>query len=108
MVSISIDTVAPTLTLGDQLTAAPSNGAPPASGSSKTQRRFRGFADLSVRRRLSDACGAVAPNVRRPSLRTDLMILKKKTGGGGGGGGAKKTSGGATISDCRGASCVIQ
>lgn len=34
---------------------------------------------LSVKRRLSDACGVVAPNVRRPSIRTDLMIMRTKT-----------------------------
>jgi hypothetical protein len=28
---------------------------------------------------LSDACGVVAPNVRRPSIRTDLMIMRTKT-----------------------------
>ena len=31
---------------------------------------------VSIRRRLSDACGAVAPNARRPSIRTDLLILQ--------------------------------
>ena len=34
--------------------------------------------NLTLRRRLSDACGAVAPNVRRPSIRTDLLILQTK------------------------------
>ncbi|XP_076045999.1 uncharacterized protein LOC143028150 [Oratosquilla oratoria] len=34
---------------------------------------------LSIRRRLSEAYGIVAPNVRRPSIRTDLMILRAKT-----------------------------
>ncbi|KAK4877470.1 hypothetical protein RN001_009976 [Aquatica leii] len=34
---------------------------------------------LSVKRRLSDACGVVTPNVRRPSIRTDLMIMRAKT-----------------------------
>lgn len=34
---------------------------------------------LSVKRRLSDACGVVTPNVRRPSIRTDLMIMRTKT-----------------------------
>lgn len=34
---------------------------------------------LSIKRRLSDACGVVAPNVRRPSIRTDLMIMRTKT-----------------------------
>ncbi|KAK9709447.1 Ras family [Popillia japonica] len=37
---------------------------------------------LSVKRRLSDACGVVTPNVRRPSIRTDLMIMRTKTCGG--------------------------
>lgn len=48
---------------------------------------------LSIKRRLSDACGVVAPNVRRPSIRTDLMIMRTKTcsmgdGDGTGGGSA--------------------
>lgn len=34
---------------------------------------------LSIKRRLSDACGVVAPNTRRPSIRTDLMIMRNKT-----------------------------
>lgn len=34
---------------------------------------------LSIKRRLSDACGVVAPNVRRPSIRTDLMLMRTKT-----------------------------
>lgn len=34
---------------------------------------------ISIKRRLSDACGVVAPNVRRPSIRTDLMIMRTKT-----------------------------
>ncbi|XP_064088642.1 GTP-binding protein Rhes-like [Macrobrachium nipponense] len=38
--------------------------------------RHRG---LSIRRRLSEAYGMVAPNVRRPSIRTDLLILRAKT-----------------------------
>ncbi|KAK3851906.1 hypothetical protein Pcinc_041477 [Petrolisthes cinctipes] len=38
--------------------------------------RYRG---LSIRRRLSEAYGMVAPNVRRPSIRTDLLILRAKT-----------------------------
>lgn len=33
---------------------------------------------LSIKRKLSDACG-VAVHVRRPSIRTDLMIMKTKT-----------------------------
>ena len=31
---------------------------------------------VTIRRRLSDACGTVAPNARRPSIRTDLLILQ--------------------------------
>ncbi|XP_064618760.1 GTP-binding protein Rhes-like [Lineus longissimus] len=42
-----------------------------ASGSGSTRR-------VTIRRRLSDACGAIAPNARRPSLRTDLMALDDK------------------------------
>lgn len=33
---------------------------------------------MTLRRRLSDACGAVALDVRRPSIRTDLLIVKAK------------------------------
>ena len=33
---------------------------------------------VTIRRRLSDACGAVAPNARRPSIRTDLLILQTR------------------------------
>lgn len=33
----------------------------------------------TLKRRLSDACGVVTPNVRRPSIRTDLMIMRTKT-----------------------------
>ena len=33
---------------------------------------------MTLRRRLSDACGAVAPNVRRPSIRTDLLTMQAK------------------------------
>lgn len=35
---------------------------------------------LTLRHRLSDACGAVAPNVRRPSIRTDLLLLQTMKG----------------------------
>ncbi|XP_034940640.1 GTP-binding protein Rhes [Chelonus insularis] len=45
---------------------------PPSS-----QQKYK--ATLSIKRRLSDACGVVAPNVRRPSIRTDLMIMRTKT-----------------------------
>ena len=33
---------------------------------------------MTLRRRLSDACGAVAPNARRPSIRTDLLALQTR------------------------------
>jgi len=50
-----------------------------------------------LRRQLSDACGAVAPNVRRPSIRTDLLLLQTRTRaaatGSGGLGGFRATSG---------------
>ena len=32
-----------------------------------------------LRRQMSDACGAVAPNVRRPSIRTDLLLLQTRS-----------------------------
>ncbi|KAL8606964.1 hypothetical protein ACOMHN_041353 [Nucella lapillus] len=44
---------------------------------------------VSIRRKTSDACGAVAPDVRRPSIRTDLLMAQARTssrdedGGGG-------------------------
>ncbi|KAL0271161.1 UNVERIFIED_CONTAM: hypothetical protein PYX00_008348 [Menopon gallinae] len=48
---------------------------------------------ISIKRRLSDACGVVAPNVRRPSIRTDLMIMRTKTAHGlGGSSGTSKNS----------------
>ncbi|XP_057375856.1 GTP-binding protein Rhes-like [Daphnia carinata] len=50
--------------------------SPTAQTKKKGSRRFQG---LSIRRRMSDAYGVVALNVRRPSLHTDLMIMKKKT-----------------------------
>lgn len=34
---------------------------------------------VSVRRKMSDACGAIAPNVRRPSIRTDLLVAQTRT-----------------------------
>ncbi|XP_071106900.1 GTP-binding protein Rhes-like isoform X2 [Haliotis cracherodii] len=34
---------------------------------------------MSIRRKMSDACGAVAPNVRRPSIRTDLLVAQSRT-----------------------------
>jgi len=43
-----------------------------------------GGGSLLTRRRLSDACGAVAPNVRRPSIRTDLLLLQTRRSRAGG------------------------
>ncbi|XP_030840986.1 dexamethasone-induced Ras-related protein 1 [Strongylocentrotus purpuratus] len=34
---------------------------------------------LALRRRLSEACGMVTPNARRPSVRSDLLQLRLKT-----------------------------
>lgn len=34
---------------------------------------------LSIKRRFSDACGVVTPNARRPSIRTDLNLMRSKT-----------------------------
>lgn len=48
---------------------------PPPASSSHHSKKYT----LSVKRRLSDACGVVTPNVRRPSIRTDLMIMRAKT-----------------------------
>ena len=42
-----------------------------SSGGSGSFRR-----GVTIRRRLSDACGTVAPNARRPSIRTDLLTLQ--------------------------------
>lgn len=47
----------------------------PPSGPSHHAKKYT----LSVKRRLSDACGVVTPNARRPSIRTDLMIMRTKT-----------------------------
>ncbi|XP_055845515.1 GTP-binding protein Rhes [Episyrphus balteatus] len=47
---------------------------PPHTASNRSKK-----CTLSIKRRLSDACGVVAPNVRRPSIRTDLMIMRSKT-----------------------------
>ncbi|KAK6630785.1 hypothetical protein RUM43_013564 [Polyplax serrata] len=63
---------------------------PPSMPSPKSKK-----CTISIKRRLSDACGVVAPNVRRPSIRTDLMIMRTKTAhylGGGGSGGSSKSS----------------
>jgi len=50
------------------------SGSPIAGGSSPRSIRHR---MVSLRRRLSDACGAVAVNARRPSIRTDLLTLQQ-------------------------------
>ena len=51
-----------------------SNGGGGGGGGRSPSGSFR--KGVSIRRRLSDACGAVAPNARRPSIRTDLLILQ--------------------------------
>ncbi|XP_049779672.1 GTP-binding protein Rhes [Schistocerca cancellata] len=71
----------------------PSFGSPCALPPPAPQHRSK-KCSLSIKRRLSDACGVVAPNVRRPSIRTDLMIMRTKTcslGSSGGGGGNQST-----------------
>lgn len=45
------------------------------SGSSSSGNRK----GVSIRRKMSDACGAIAPNVRRPSIRTDLLVAQTRT-----------------------------
>ena len=52
---------------------------------------------MSIRRKTSDACGAVAPNARRPSIRTDLLVAQSRT-----------TSGTSPDDDPRDVKCVIQ
>jgi len=49
-------------------------GSPISAGNSPRSIRHR---MVSLRRRLSDACGAVAVNARRPSIRTDLLTLQQ-------------------------------
>jgi len=63
-------------------TAGPPSGPGGGSGTSPRSIRHR---MVSLRRRLSDACGAVAVNARRPSIRTDLLTLQqvRRTLGGG-------------------------
>ena len=51
-----------------------SHGSPVSGGTSPRSIRHR---MVSLRRRLSDACGAVAINARRPSIRTDLLTLQQ-------------------------------
>ena len=50
-------------------------GAPRSAGGGSG----RTGTSLLLRRQLSDACGAVAPNVRRPSIRTDLLLLQTRS-----------------------------
>ena len=73
-------------------TTRPTTPQPPRSAS----RRM-----MSLRRRLSEACGAIALNARRPSIRTDLLLLQARQDGGGrsnivgvGGGGGTSDCGG--------------
>lgn len=54
--------------------SASTHGSPVPSGNSPRSIRHR---MVSLRRRLSDACGAVAVNARRPSIRTDLLTLQQ-------------------------------
>ena len=72
-------------------------GGPSMSGSGSSPRSIR-HRMVSLRRRLSDACGAVAVNARRPSIRTDLLTLQqvRRTLGGQGASGASSTAAGAS------------
>ncbi|KAK3091409.1 hypothetical protein FSP39_019688 [Pinctada imbricata] len=45
-------------------------------GGSHSSSQRRG---MSIRRKMSDACGTIAPNVRRPSIRTDLLVAQMRT-----------------------------
>ncbi|XP_075161491.1 GTP-binding protein Rhes [Haematobia irritans] len=47
---------------------------PPHSSAGATKKNA-----LSIKRRFSDACGVVTPNARRPSIRTDLNLMRSKT-----------------------------
>lgn len=47
---------------------------PPHSSAGGTKKNA-----LSIKRRFSDACGVVTPNARRPSIRTDLNLMRSKT-----------------------------
>lgn len=38
-----------------------------------------GRKSVSLRRRLSEACGTIAPNARRPSIRTDLLTAQMRS-----------------------------
>ena len=49
------------------------------SGNKDSESRASSFKrTVTIRRRLSDACGAVAPHARRPSIRTDLLMWQTK------------------------------
>jgi GTPase SAR1 family protein len=48
---------------------------PSSVDTSSTRGSKRG---MTLRRRLSDACGAVTPNARRPSIRTDLLSFQAR------------------------------
>jgi len=50
----------------------------PAYASPPSPRSTSSLKLMSLRRRLSDACGAVALNARRPSIRTDLLNLQTR------------------------------
>jgi len=75
-----------------------SGGSPAPGGSSPRSIRHR---MVSLRRRLSDACGAVAVNARRPSIRTDLLTLQqvRRTLGGGQSSGSSSTAAAAATAD---------
>ena len=54
-------------------------GGSTTSKDSSTGSRANSFRrTVTIRRRLSDACGAVAPHARRPSIRTDLLMWQTK------------------------------
>ena len=57
---------------------------------------------VSIRRKMSDACGAIAPNVRRPSIRTDLLVAQTRTTQ------TKLLGLGSVARDSRETKCVIQ
>jgi len=68
-------------------------GTSESTGGNSIRRR------VTLRRRLSDACGAITPNVRRPSIRTDLLLLQTRQEGGGDG---------SDSSSAKRNTCVIQ
>ncbi|XP_041987569.1 GTP-binding protein Rhes [Aricia agestis] len=80
---------------------------PPTSSQSSRSKKCT----LSIKRKLSDACGVVAPNVRRPSIRTDLMIMRTKTcakGDGDSGSGSPKLNLQRLVRNDNKRSCNIQ